>query len=69
MLKVRLFSKMGLEWTGKLNALQRKINAERDALNEELKSLNTAWESAPAVGSAERVPALPLERLEQLWDF
>ena len=66
MLKVRLFEQ-GLEWTEKLNALQRKINAKRDALNEELKSLNTAWESAPAVGSAERVPALPLERLEQIY--
>jgi DnaJ-domain-containing protein 1 len=66
MLKVRLFEQ-GLEWTDKLNALQRKINAKRETLDDELKTFNATWESAPAVGSSARVPALPLERLEQVY--
>jgi len=66
MLKVSLFEQ-GLEWTDKLNALQRKINAKRETLDEELKTFNATWESAPAVGSPARIPALPLERLEQVY--
>lgn len=66
LLKVKMFE-LGMDWTDKLNALQQKINAKREALEEELKTLNLVWEKAPAPGTAERAPTLPLERLEQIY--
>jgi DnaJ-domain-containing protein 1 len=54
----------GLEWTERLMALQQKINARRDELAAELKTMNAAWESAPENES--RRATLPLERLEEL---
>jgi curved DNA-binding protein CbpA len=66
LLKVQMFEK-AQDWTEKLNALQQKINGKRDELMGELQQLNATWEQAPAVGSADRVKALPLERLEQIY--
>ncbi|MBI5383645.1 MAG: DnaJ domain-containing protein [Verrucomicrobia bacterium] len=66
MLKVQMFQR-GMEWTDKLNGIQRNVNAMRDGLSRELQELNAAWDAAPAIGSANRAPALPLERLEQIY--
>ena len=66
MLKVQMFQR-GMEWTDKLTALQRKVNAKLDEFMMELQSMNRVWETAPAVGTAGRVAALPLERLEQIY--
>ncbi len=66
LLKVQMFER-GMEWTDKLQALQQRINAKRDELTGELQQLNAVWESAPTIGSPERVAALPLERLEQIY--
>jgi DnaJ-domain-containing protein 1 len=66
LLKVRFFEQ-GMDWTDKLNALQQRLNAKRDELNAELAPLNETWAKAPAIGSPERVAALPLERLEQIY--
>lgn len=66
LLKVQLFER-GHEWTDKLNALQRKINFKRDELATELRELNPIWQNAPPIGSPDRVAALPLERLEQIY--
>jgi DnaJ-domain-containing protein 1 len=66
LLRVRMFEQ-GMDWTDKLNSLQQRINARRDELTAELRSLNPAWESAPPIGSANRAEALPLERLEQVY--
>ena len=66
LLKVQMFE-TGMEWTDKLNQLQQKINGKRDELTAELKQMNTTWQSAPVIGSPERVKALPLERLEQIY--
>ncbi len=65
-LKVRWFEK-GQEWTDRLNQLQQRIHARRDELSTELQRLNEAWEKAPPIGAADRVAALPLERLEQIY--
>jgi hypothetical protein len=43
------------------------VNAKRDELVAELQQLNAVWAAAPAPSSPERVGALPLERLEQLY--
>jgi len=66
MLKVQLLER-SLEWTDRLNALQQQINARHAALDEELRGLNVAWESAPPVGSPARPTTLPLERLERIY--
>ena len=66
LLKVQMFER-GQEWSDKLNALQRKINAKREELSAELRDLNSVWQKAPALGSPHRVAALPLERLEQIY--
>jgi len=66
LLKVQLFER-GHEWTDKLNALQQKINLKRDELSAELRKMNSAWQSAPQIGSPNRGAALPLERLEQVY--
>jgi len=66
LLKVQMFER-GLEWTDKLNGLQQKINAKREALSAELREMNSTWQKAPSIGSLERASALPLERLEQVY--
>jgi len=66
LLKVQMFER-GMEWTDKLQGLQQRINARRDELIIELRQMNVAWDSAPAIGSAHRAASLPLERLEQLY--
>jgi DnaJ-domain-containing protein 1 len=66
LLKVQMFER-GLERTDHLNALQQKLNAQREALLEELSALNAAWESAPAPGTSHRPDSLPLARLEQIY--
>jgi len=66
MLKLRTMQ-AGLEWLDKLGSLQGRVNVRREELMAELRSLNAAWEAAPAVGDPARRAALPLERLEQLY--
>ncbi len=69
LLKVRLFEK-AMALTDKLNPLQQEITGRRDALTEQMKYLNLAWESAPPVGSPARVHVLPCSRLEHIYrDF
>jgi hypothetical protein len=68
LMKVQLFQQ-AMEWEEKLKAFQRRINTRRDELAAELQRMNEAWYGAPAVGSAERATALPLERLEQIYRF
>jgi len=66
LVKVQLFQQ-AMEWTDKLNALQRVVNATREELCGELREMNSRFEAAPPVGTAERVSALPLERVEQIY--
>ncbi len=66
MLKVKFFQQ-SMVWTDTLQKLQLKINALRDSLVAELQQMNAVWQAAPAIGSTERVAALPLERLEQVY--
>lgn len=66
MLKVRLFQQ-GMAWVGRLQALQARVNARGEALEEELRGLNPAWDTAPPPGHPERTARLPLARLEELY--
>lgn len=66
MLKVKLF-RQGLEWVEKLKATQAKVAAKEGALSEALREMNRDWETAPAPGSPDRVAALPLGRLEEVY--
>ena len=65
LMKVQIFEK-AMEWTDRLNGLQRRINQNRDSIFDELRGMNRAWEAAPASGS-ERLGALPLMRLEEIY--
>ncbi len=66
MLKVRLFTE-GMGWVEKLKALQGKVSAREAELDQELRTLNDTWASAPSPGSPERLSALPLGRLEEIY--
>ena len=55
-LKVQFFER-GQERVEQLNALQRRINGQRDVLLTELEAMNSAWESE----------AHPLQRLEEIY--
>jgi curved DNA-binding protein CbpA len=54
----------GMELTGRLQELQRRIGTRRDELLAELHAMNKAWELALAPGAASRAAALPLAELE-----
>jgi curved DNA-binding protein CbpA len=55
--KARFFQ-AAMEWRERLENLQQKLNERRQRLDTDLKSLNTAWESAPG-------DSRPLDRVEQ----
>jgi curved DNA-binding protein CbpA len=55
LLKVQLFE-TGMAWTGKLTQLRQQIDARRDELLQELKTMNASW---PGIK--------PLDRLEQIY--
>lgn len=57
LLKVKWFER-GQEWIERLTAARQKIEARRDELSEELKSMNPAWEARRD---------LPLKRLEEIY--
>jgi curved DNA-binding protein CbpA len=68
MLKAQLFAR-SLDRVEELKALHRKLEAGREGLVAELKSINAAWESAARIGMAGRVGvgALSFDRLEQIY--
>lgn len=66
LVKVQMFER-GMEWTEKLQDLQRRINVKREELVAELQGMNAIWENASPIGSPERLSALPMERLEQVY--
>ena len=51
----------------KIHAMQQKINARRDELLAELKTLNPAWESAAGKPARRETVPLPFERLEEIY--
>jgi hypothetical protein len=56
-----------MEWMDRLVDLQNRVRAMGETLATELNGLNAVWNAAPVVGSPERIAALPLERLEQIY--
>ncbi|HXT41051.1 MAG TPA: hypothetical protein VN887_13655 [Candidatus Angelobacter sp.] len=64
-LKVRLFEN-GMVLADRLNKLLADLSAKQNAFVDQMKELNTAWESAPPVGSPTRVNSLPCEQLEHV---
>ena len=55
-----------LEWTERVEVLRNTIRARQEALLEELRGLNAAWQVAPPTGDPARRAALPLRRLGEL---
>jgi curved DNA-binding protein CbpA len=69
LLKARLLTQATV-LTEELSALRQHLHAKRDALVEQMKLMNMAWETAPSVGTASRIKLLPCGRVEQLYrDF
>jgi len=62
-LKVKLFERAH-EWIERLNTVQKKLAAQREHLNAEVKKLDAAW---PARSTAPSDAALLFAQLEQLW--
>lgn len=65
LLRVQMFEQ-AMEWTDKINAILARLNAKRQELLQELETMNVAWQNAPLPGP-DRLAALPLERLEQVY--
>jgi curved DNA-binding protein CbpA len=65
-LKAQLFERSH-ECLGKLLAMQQKINARRDELLAELKTMNPAWESTTNEPAQREPVPLPLGRLEEIY--
>jgi curved DNA-binding protein CbpA len=66
LLQVQLFER-GQDWVGKLNDVQRKLNALSGKLTEELKSLDAQWISGDATLRREILPKL--EELYRLFGY
>ena len=64
LLKAQMFA-TGLAFVDRLTALGRRLETRREELLAELKTMNAAWDAAPASGAAGRAAALPLGRLEE----
>ena len=65
LLKVKMFQR-AMDWTQQINALQKRLNAQRTELESTLAALNDAWLAAPPAADARRA-TLPLAKLEQLY--
>lgn len=57
----------GLDWVEKMELLAGRVRTKGIELESELRTMNAAWESAPAPGESGRAAALPLDRLEQIY--
>jgi hypothetical protein len=56
-----------MQWTDRLQTLQAEINAELAALTDAIRNLNPVWESAPEIGHPDRLAALPMQRIEEIY--
>jgi len=66
LLKVQLFER-GMMLTDRLNLMLGQLDVRREALIVQLRNLNMAWETAPPVGSFNRLHVLPCSRLEHIY--
>lgn len=63
LLKVRQFQQ-GMVWTERLTTANQPLLATIEEIRRNTAEWNSLWDSAPAIGSAERAAALPLAALE-----
>lgn len=66
LLRVRWFEQ-GLAWTERVDALLASLETIRNQLSGRLQELNSAWDTAPAPGHADRAALLPLDELERIF--
>lgn|SRR5262245_33273114 len=66
LLKVPLFER-GMALADRLKLLAERLNRRQEGLMVQMRNLNMAWETAPAVGAPTRVHVLPCSRLEQIY--
>ena len=69
LLKVQMFER-GQQWTGKLTALQKRLNSRHEQLIEELKSIDAGWDAVQKPGETKRTVVLNrLQELHQLFSY
>ena len=68
LLKAEVFEE-GFEWREKINALEQRLAERVAVLDEELRTLNRDWETAPPLPDPARAQALPLPRLEEMYQL
>ena len=69
LLRVQMFER-GQEWTGKLTALQKRLNSRHERLMEELKSIDAGWDAVQKPGETKRTVVLNrLQELHQLFSY
>ena len=66
LLKVQLFEK-GMALADALRLIVERLNGRQQALIVQMSNLNMAWETAPQVGSSNRLHVLPCSRLEHIY--
>lgn len=66
MLKLKSMQE-AMEWAERLAGVSSRVRSKETSLLGDLRAMNAAWDSAPAVGDAHRPGALPLEQLEQTY--
>lgn len=65
LLRAQLFAR-GIEQAERVQSFLARLAPRREVLLAELRTMNTAWETAPSAGAPARVAALPLPRLERI---
>jgi len=65
MLKAQQFQK-AQDWSDRMNTLKKQLTEHQEQLVAELKTLNPAWQQAPAQDEARRA-TLPMDRLEETY--
>lgn len=66
MLKLKSM-KEAMEWADRLSSVLARVKEKESALLDELRGMNAAWDNAPSPGDSARLPALPMDRLEQCY--
>ena len=66
LLKARMFEE-ALDWTDRIQKMQQELAAMRTALEDRLRVIDAAWDSAHDLNQVALLPGLPWAELEQIY--
>jgi curved DNA-binding protein CbpA len=61
------YFQQGLDWTGRIQAMQQRLQVYRDQLDAAVQALNPAWAAVDSVHVSRRAEHLPLAQLEEFF--